>query len=226
MEIINEMQQKIQFEMTAEKGHINRWKNNIPSEEIKNYWEKSINSAEEWYKNIDSLKEFAEQRPAYQRQHIIDFFYLPSELIEINFITNNGRIIIDEIDFPEENFSGKYFKGLPLTLKAVPEDSFLFDHWEGIPQEALIEGSDQTQTITLLLNIEQVSISPVFKKDFPPDNVQNGDINCDDTLDLRDAVVGLKVLTNTKGIDFCTYSDLSIVFSDIIFILNNIANHK
>jgi hypothetical protein len=58
------------------------------------------------------------------------------------------------------------------------------------------------------------------------DSFHKGDVNCDSTLDLRDAIIGLKVLTNTKVLNFCSYPDLSIGFSDIIIVLNIIANNE
>ena len=121
-----------------------------------------------WYNNIEVLKNYAEQRPAYMRQYIVDKFKNDgvTGTSEINLATDiaRGYVKVNSIDIKTTTpgitnasyWTGIYFKGVPVTLKAIPNESYKFDHWEGV--------SDVTATSdTITFNPDaNVSVKPVF----------------------------------------------------------------
>ena len=108
--------------------HISRW--GLPENKTR------------WEKNVDVMYEFAMKRPAYQRIHIKEFFNLQGTCsIELN-VSNlwHGHIKINTIQLKSSTpgvsdepypWKGIYYKGIPITLTAVPAAGYRFSHWEG-----------------------------------------------------------------------------------------------
>jgi len=108
--------------------HIARWKR--------------LNSFQIWQNNLQLLRNYANQRPDIQRQHIINKFGLTgSYLLELNVSNQeHGFVRVNTIDINNETpgvsqqsypWSGAYFKGMPLNVEAIPASGYLFSHWEG-----------------------------------------------------------------------------------------------
>jgi hypothetical protein len=127
--LISEFEQNIAAEMPE---HIHRWKNP---------W--SINS---WYSNINVMRNFADQRPAYQRQHILQHFNLSGTSNFTVDVSNpdHGYIRINRTDVTPLTpgvtsnpypWTGTYFVGVPVTIKAIGKEGYTFSHWEGIAEE-------------------------------------------------------------------------------------------
>ncbi|MBE0638143.1 MAG: CotH kinase family protein [Bacteroidales bacterium] len=122
---LNELKQVIEPEIPE---HILRWKN--------------LYHAEHWNSNLNVLIDFANLRPQYQRQHLLEYFDLQGEcLITLN--TSNrwhGHLRINTIEITEDTpgirtnpypWSGIYFKGVPIELEAIPAEGYAFSHWSG-----------------------------------------------------------------------------------------------
>lgn len=85
---------------------------------------------------------FLSERPNHLRAHLQDAFYLDDEaqitldvsdpdhgIIQINSVKICPLCPgVDTNAFP---WSGQYFRGQPISLKAIPNDGFLFSHWSG-----------------------------------------------------------------------------------------------
>jgi hypothetical protein len=132
--LITEFQERNLPEMPE---HIHRWKN-----------PESIN---DWNFEINRMRYFVNTRPERQRNHILDFFDLEETLPVIVHVSDpeQGLIRVNSIDIiPEtpgvsENpypWTGIYFQGVPIAIKAIGYDGYEFSHWEGTSQ--------QTETIT------------------------------------------------------------------------------
>lgn len=97
-----------------------------------------------WEDNINVVKNYAEQRPSYMRQNIINNFrnvgVTGTSEINLTTDTSQGYVKVNSIDIKTttpgitnaSNWTGIYFKGVPVTLKAIPNEGYRFDHWEGI----------------------------------------------------------------------------------------------
>jgi len=124
---IDEMQTAINPDMPE---HIRRW--NIMA-----------NSMDVWEKNVDVMRIFARKRPDDVRGHILDYFDLPGTAV-ITLLTDStkGHIRINSIDITSDTpgvmdrneWSGTYFKGIPVNLSAIPKPGYQFAGWEGIEQ--------------------------------------------------------------------------------------------
>lgn len=134
-------------------------------------------SVPEWENLLEDMYDFAEKRPQYQRQHIIERFDLEDSLslsvdvklkndnvssevkspgdvkINDNISTADGYIPPEEDRFP---WRGIYFNNIPVELEARPKNGFEFSHWEG-PK------SSENSLITLNPT-ENVSLKAVFKR--------------------------------------------------------------
>ena len=148
LSVINELQNRLGPEM---RRHIDRWKNEgfefgvpIPNEDA-------------WIGNVDVMKDFARNRPAYQRQHIIDHFGLTgSTVLKVNIHDpGSGKVVINEVVPIDSSASGIYFRGIPADLKAIPEVGFRFVRWEGIPE-------DSTEYVSIIPDADTITITAVF----------------------------------------------------------------
>ncbi|MDD2984920.1 CotH kinase family protein [Flavobacterium sp.] len=102
----------------------------------------TIGSMEEWQSNIDVMIEFSNERPTYQRNHILEKFNIDSTLqAHLNVLDETqGFIQINTIEIlattpgVQENpypWNGVYFKNIPITLKAIAKPGYVFSHWTG-----------------------------------------------------------------------------------------------
>jgi Leucine-rich repeat (LRR) protein len=102
-------------------------------------WNTQGGNMENWISKINELKYFAMVRPAALRNQIINQFELTG-VTTITFATSskNGHIQINETEISSETigienpdlWTGIYFQGVPVSISAIPENGFIFDHWE------------------------------------------------------------------------------------------------
>jgi hypothetical protein len=95
-----------------------------------------------WNEYLDFEKSFANQRPAFQRDHIRSKFGIASN---INATLNvgdasHGYIRINTIDIKDGTdgitgnpypWTGIYFSNIPVKIKAVAYPGYVFSHWSG-----------------------------------------------------------------------------------------------
>lgn len=109
-----------------------------------------IGSVDIWNLNINTIAQFANERPEIQRDHIREKFGI-SENIPVTLDVNNaaqGHIKINTIDINSQTpgvsqnpypWHGIYFKDIPITLKAIAQDDYKFSHWSGSVQSSDVE---------------------------------------------------------------------------------------
>lgn len=114
-------------------GEITRYKNiyaNYVNEHIKR-WNIFKNDITLWESEIKILEEFARNRPAYVREHIINYFKLTG-LYELRIKQNEGGIVkINSITIDKKVWNGIYFKGIDIVLEAIPNEGYHFVSWNG-----------------------------------------------------------------------------------------------
>ncbi|RLZ06864.1 CotH kinase family protein [Faecalibacter macacae] len=160
--LINSTQGKISEEMPQ---HIERW-NLIPS-------------LEKWEDNVERIREFANERPYFQRIHITEFFNLEGTyelttnvanveegFVKVNTIEINNSTV--GIDGDYSTWSGDYFKGVPVKLQAIALPGYTFSHWTGdvdsTESEITINPEENTNVIAVFQR--DLSIGDVNKVDF------------------------------------------------------------
>jgi hypothetical protein len=104
---------------------------NLVLPEIKRHQTRWGLSNSYWLSEIESMKTFAQKRPTYVFQHLIDFFSLGaifSVSIE-NQNSNLGKLSIIGNDFNDSIYIGKHLSSVPLTVEAIPKVGNFFDGW-------------------------------------------------------------------------------------------------
>lgn len=125
---------------------------NILDNEMPRHFEKWGSSMNSWYYEINKITNFVSFRGNYQRQHIKEEFNLV-DTVSVVLNTqpqNSGRINISTITPKNYPWSGIYFNGNSVPIKAIPEEGYLFSHWDST---AIIP---DTLTPELLLNLDTI----------------------------------------------------------------------
>jgi len=125
VKLLDSLQQNIYNEMPR---HIERWKNSYFS-----HYGPPLSNIEDWESKVEIMREFARQRPTYQRHHIIQNFHLngmDSLTTEVS-AKQSGAIYINDIYITDSIDSGIYFHNIPIRIKAVPKLGYKFKYWEG-----------------------------------------------------------------------------------------------
>ena len=108
-----------------------------------------------WLNNIQSLRNFANQRLTYMQLYFVQRFGLTG-LAPINITLNDtsmGSILLNSIDIKVPTWTGSYFLGVPIECIAKPKTSYKFLRWEGS-----VPSIEDTISISLLsaLNLKAV----------------------------------------------------------------------
>ncbi|WP_298222167.1 putative Ig domain-containing protein, partial [Flavobacterium sp.] len=122
----------------------------------------------DWQYHLGQEKLFADQRPSQQRSHIRSKFGISSNINATLNVSNynHGYIKISTINIADGTpgisgnpypWTGIYFNGIPLKLKAIAKPGYLFSHWTGASSS-----TDADITITPSGNF---SITAVFVPD-------------------------------------------------------------
>lgn len=136
-------------------SHIDNLAANIASE-IPLYQNRWSGWPTDWTGEISNFKESARNRPEYVRSHIQSQFGLEAvhNLTISNAQSARGSINVNSLNIKSGSWSGKYFEGVPVKLKAMPAEGFVFSHWEG--------GSTATEPEIDVELIKSVAFLPKF----------------------------------------------------------------
>jgi len=113
--------------------HITKWGGKVDPDFSEVGWtpEPTFNSVEEWNENVEELREFAGERQNYSWKHMMEYFKI-SDTVSITIssnITEAGKLKFFNWQIPEPGLKGKYFKGIPFTVEAVPYFGYRFLYW-------------------------------------------------------------------------------------------------
>lgn len=130
---------------------------------------RSWHNYDDW-KNIISTQiiPFAEQRPAFAKGHLKEYFDIENErMLTVNLSNKAGGYVqINTVQIQSETpgvsadpypWSGTYFEGVPVKLTAIPSAGYRFSHW--------LVDSEQFESIDLTLNLEaDTQVNAVFEE--------------------------------------------------------------
>jgi len=130
-----------------------------------------------WNNDFDLMRSFTELRPAVQRNQIVDFFDLSgtAELTVNPPAEGQGHIRVNTVTVGKADlpWTGTYFQGVPVTIKAIPEDGYVFAGWD------LQSGNDDT----LVLDLSgDYTIQPRFEPAQVPVLLHYWDFNDEENL--------------------------------------------
>lgn len=86
-------------------------------------------SEREWEAQVDILREFAQKRPGYVRQHLAARFQTGGERTVRIRAEAGGRVLVNG-NMEVSDFEGTYFANYPIQLRAVPNYGYRFVSWE------------------------------------------------------------------------------------------------
>jgi hypothetical protein len=146
---IDRMQQEMSPGMPR---HIARWKTGTDT------LGSPIPDVATWLTNVGVVKAFARNRPAFQRQHIIDYFALGGiTVLNASVVAPGmGQVLINGIERVVGSSRGQFFKGIPARLEAVPGIGYRFVHWNGID-------SVHSNPVEIIPTQDSLWISAVFE---------------------------------------------------------------
>jgi len=87
-------------------------------------------SLEEWLANVQELRDFAEQRPGFVREHLVEKFGLTGVAsLTIEAPSGEGSVQVNSILPTTYPWRGTYFQDVPVTLHAEPGPGYKFAGW-------------------------------------------------------------------------------------------------
>ena len=161
-------------------GHLERWAFDNP-----NITEKDI-----WLDNAGKFRNFYASRAPYFYSNLMDNLSA-TDTFELSFnydADTNGDVVIhwDEMEIPF-NYSGTYFKDIPIRVKATPHDNYEFVRWE--------ETGNTNAEIEYMAS-ENSSLTPIFEF-----------VSSTNELTLEQLQLWPNPATNTITVDLGIYSE-------------------
>lgn len=138
------------------KSHIDNIRATIQSEIPAHYQRWGVDPSQMDY-YVEVMKEFAEFRPNFAKDHIKNQFDLPNfhAISILNYNIEEGFVRVNNnLKIQQDSWTGDYFETVPITLKAVPEAGYEFSHWGG--------GYNATETTITIDLTEANYIIPYF----------------------------------------------------------------
>ncbi len=85
---------------------------------------------EAWEENVQALRDYADRQPDIVRSQIMDHFHLSGTArLDLGISGGSGRIRVNSVTPEILPWSGVYFRGVPVTLTAIPDPGFRFAGW-------------------------------------------------------------------------------------------------
>lgn len=82
-----------------------------------------------WESEVNRLRNFANQRPAYLLGFLNNFLGAPGTVtLTVNHNDSQGQVLVSGVTVPA-GYSGPHFRTLPVRLEAVAAPGYVFDHW-------------------------------------------------------------------------------------------------
>ncbi len=144
--------------------------------EIPRHLERWRLSATTWEIEVNVLRNFARERPAYMRRFLMEKFDLGEQRKLAISTSHGGKVLLNENLAVRDSFQGVYFEKIPIRLRAVPNLGYRFKGWEG--------GAFSSQELELNLQLTQTEqhFGAVFEKYKHPleGKIVINEISCND----------------------------------------------
>ena len=99
--------------------------------ELPRDWKRWSISEDEYWQNVEVVRNFIYKRPELLREHFRQQFKLGNSWnLEVNSnISSGGTIEVNSVNISQFPWRGKYFEEMPIVLKAEPAEGFEFVGW-------------------------------------------------------------------------------------------------
>ncbi len=126
--------------------------------EIQRHFQKwTTGTNEPWISYVNGHDRYYSMRNDIMRSHLYNNMNVMGENLLTIPALSNGKITIDNIKL-KEAFSGSYFDGAQVTLKAIPDKGYKFEKWNN---------GETAQSIVITMNSD-ISIEAQFTPFTPP----------------------------------------------------------
>ncbi|REJ84315.1 MAG: T9SS C-terminal target domain-containing protein [Bacteroidetes bacterium] len=124
--VLNVFRTRLHNELPA---HINRWKNS--NDTIDYFTRGYYQSRAQWNTEVDTIQLFFNNRAKNMRKFIMQKFSISDTFqLSLNKVPMQGGVIeIDTFRVPNNPCKLVYFKGYPVTIRAVPNPGYVFSGW-------------------------------------------------------------------------------------------------
>ncbi len=176
-------------------------------------------SENSWNQWVQLYRDFYDERPDFWRQHVNDQYNLSGYYdLTVSFDANSGGDVVvntNEMELPY-NYTGTYFRNVPLRLKAIPQEGYVFLFW--------LETGDTNAEIDYV-GTGNFTLTPIFELDdcnnIPPGTACNDGDDCteNDVYDANCDCAG--TFADDDGDGVCNAEDQCPGFDDNIDVNNN-----
>ncbi len=109
-----------------------------------------ISSVTAWDNNIETIRNFARQRPAIAMQHVADYF-AGGQTAQIQVGLGGGRVLANHVPL-RDTATNALLAGVPVTLTAVPPIGQTFAYWRISGGTTALAGKNSTWRYTVPTN--------------------------------------------------------------------------
>jgi len=133
---------------------VDKMQNNL-KDEMPYHTKRWFTSYQNWEHHVGILKKFVSERPKYLRQFIMEKFGLKGTL---NVAIKCPNKDVAKVEFNslkiKEDFTGIYFKNVPVTITVEPKHDYIFKGWKG--------RTETEMSITIVPTTDLI-LEPVFE---------------------------------------------------------------
>ncbi len=132
-------------------------------------------SLADWHNQVQALRNYAQQRPGFLRQHVVQKFGLSGTAVVHLAVSDpaQGRLRVNTLDTAAPTnapWTGTYFRDVPLTFVARPAPHCRFVGWQGLPgtgtgTNAVTFPLTGDLTLTALFVPEELTLRIIPEKD-------------------------------------------------------------
>ncbi|MGB0449138.1 MAG: CotH kinase family protein, partial [Porticoccaceae bacterium] len=86
-----------------------------------------------WQSAVNGLKSFGDNRLPFLKSYFRNYFGI-SGMYQLNIAINNttaGSVELNSLQLTSASWQGEYFDNIPVSLTAVPNEGYVFSHWQG-----------------------------------------------------------------------------------------------
>ena len=148
------------FKAASVTQHINAIANSMEPEMERHFqrWGEE-KTADVWRSAVADLRYFSNNRLSPLKGHIRNYFGI-SGMYQLNIAINNpaaGSVALNSLQLTSANWQGEYFDNIPVSITAVPNEGYVFSHWQG--------DIDQQADSLVLNKTSNTSVEAVFIRD-------------------------------------------------------------
>ena len=108
-------------------------------------------------RQLEIIKQFAKDRPSFLIKHLQDYFKLGEPVSVTLSSKGKGTVCVHNLPLDRSSLSITFFKGLPVTITAIPEKDVSWVEWsDGHKEPTRVLYPEKTKTLTAIFTQKKV----------------------------------------------------------------------